>query len=414
MRKIVTLLTISTLCLSMSPISGFAMESEAETTTETSLEATEISSTETIPESTETSNTDTKPEPVVPTETTTESVPETTTESSQIEQPLNQIPQDVPTKYPSEEQVVPDVQRLDGEAMPLRIERNQTTEEFVKKVGNEARKVAEENDLFASVMIAQAILESGSGSSRLSQAPNHNLFGMKGEFEGQSVSFTTQEDDGTGNLYTIQSSFRKYPSFTESFQDYSDLLKQGVSWNEMIYQGTWKSIAGTYQNATKSLTGVYATDIHYDEKLNQLIETYGLARYDFPEAEDGQFTKPLAEEAPVTSTFGGEDNHRGVDFATNEGTPIHAMAAGTVIFAHYHDSWGNYVAIQHSNGLVSLYAHQSAFAVSVGDTVMQGQVIGFVGSTGNSTGSHLHLEICQDSTLTPEKLVDPMSVISNG
>lgn len=399
-----TLITVMLLAFHSLPVISYAYAAEQEET---------ILSTSTIEESTETTTSSSELLTEQSTEKSTESIPEATTESSHVVEPENQASQEAVTNYQPEEQVVSDVQ-MQGVADPLstKIERNLTTEEFVKKVGNEARKVAAENDLFASVMIAQAILESGSGSSQLSQAPYYNLFGIKGEFEGQSVTFNTQEDDGTGNLYMIQSSFRQYPSFKESFQDYSDLLKGGVTWNEAIYQGTWKSVATTYQNATQSLTGVYASDTKYNEKLNQLIETYELTKYDFPEAEviaeDGQFTQPLTTEEPITDTFGGEDNHRGVDFAAAEGTPIHAMSAGTIIFAQYHDSWGNYVAIQHSNGITSLYAHQSMISVSVGDIVTQGQVIGFVGSTGNSTGPHLHVEICQDSSLLPEKLVDPL------
>lgn len=403
-----TVITVMLLAFHSLPVVSYAAEQE-----ETTL------STSTIEESTETTISSSELLTEQSTEKSTESIPEATTESSHVEQPESQAPQEAVSNYQPEEQAAPDVQLPEvAEPLSTKIAPNLTTEEFVKRVGKEAQKVAEENDLFASVMIAQAILESGSGSSELSQAPFYNLFGIKGNFNGQSVTFNTQEDDGSGNLYMIQSSFRKYPSFKESFQDYSELLKRGASWNEAIYQGTWKSVAGTYQNATQSLTGVYASDTQYNIKLNQLIETYDLVKYDFPEVEvtagEGQFSKPLATEAPITDMFGGEDNHRGVDFAAAEGTPIHAMAAGTVIFAQYHDSWGNYVAIQHSNGITSLYAHQSMIAVNVGDTVIQGQVIGYVGSTGNSTGPHLHVETCLDSSLAPEKLVDPMSVISNG
>ncbi|WP_404997455.1 glucosaminidase domain-containing protein [Enterococcus faecalis] len=162
----------------------------------------------------------------------------------------------------------------------IHFEKVKTTEDFVKQVGESARNVAKDNDLFASVMIAQAILESGSGSSELSREPNYNLFGIKGEFKGQSVSFLTAEDNGTGQLYSIQSNFRKYPSYKESFEDYATLLKDGVSWNTAIYHGTHKSVAKTYENATKALTGTYATDIQYNKKLNGLIETYHLTEYD--------------------------------------------------------------------------------------------------------------------------------------
>ena len=74
-------------------------------------------------------------------------------------------------------------------------------------------------------MIAQAILESDSGRSALAKSPNHNLFGIKGAFEGNSVSFNTLEADGN-QLYSINAGFRKYPSTKESLKDYSNLIKK--------------------------------------------------------------------------------------------------------------------------------------------------------------------------------------------
>ncbi|MFD1902554.1 glucosaminidase domain-containing protein [Enterococcus termitis] len=136
-------------------------------------------------------------------------------------------------------------------------------------------------------MIAQAILESSSGSSQLAQEPYNNLFGIKGEYKGQSVTFLTFEDDGSGNYYQINSVFCQYPSAKESFEDYSTLLTDGVEWNPTIYKGAWKDVAKTYQNATQALTGVYATDTLYNQKLNGLIETYNLTQYDHEKGEIG-------------------------------------------------------------------------------------------------------------------------------
>ncbi len=85
--------------------------------------------------------------------------------------------------------------------------------------------------------------------------------------------------------------------------------------------------------------------------------------------------------------------HQGVDFGARHGAPIYAAATGKVIFAAYHGGHGNYVKLQHSNGLATAYAHMSKFAVRNGQQVNQGQVIGYVGSTGVSTGPHLHYEV---------------------
>lgn len=85
----------------------------------------------------------------------------------------------------------------------IHFEKDESVESFIRKIGESARKIGQENDLYASVMIAQAILESASGQSQLAQAPNYNLFGIKGTHNGKGVSFATQEDLGDGTLYTL-------------------------------------------------------------------------------------------------------------------------------------------------------------------------------------------------------------------
>lgn len=85
--------------------------------------------------------------------------------------------------------------------------------------------------------------------------------------------------------------------------------------------------------------------------------------------------------------------HTGLDIASPNGTPIKAAAAGTVTYAGYHYSYGNLIIITHSNGVQTYYAHCSKLNVSVGASISQGQIIAAVGSTGNSSGNHLHLEV---------------------
>lgn len=88
--------------------------------------------------------------------------------------------------------------------------------------------------------------------------------------------------------------------------------------------------------------------------------------------------------------------HHGVDMGAPEGTPIGAFAAGTVVEAGVRGGYGNLVILDHGNGITTRYAHQSSLDVAVGDVVTAGQVIGRVGSTGASTGPHLHFEIRRD------------------
>ena len=100
----------------------------------------------------------------------------------------------------------------------------------------------------------------------------------------------------------------------------------------------------------------------------------------------------------ITSRFGVRSSirsstHTGLDIATSTGTPIVAAASGTVTFSGYKGSYGNMIVISHGNGVQTYYGHCSQLYLSAGATVSQGQTIATVGSTGNSTGPHLHLEI---------------------
>jgi murein DD-endopeptidase MepM/ murein hydrolase activator NlpD len=98
---------------------------------------------------------------------------------------------------------------------------------------------------------------------------------------------------------------------------------------------------------------------------------------------------------PVTSPFGWRWGrmHEGIDIAAGAGTPIRAAAAGAVIYAGWLGGYGNLVVIDHGGGVATAYGHQSSIAVGGGAYVAQGQVIGYVGSTGHSTGPHLHFEV---------------------
>jgi murein DD-endopeptidase MepM/ murein hydrolase activator NlpD len=98
---------------------------------------------------------------------------------------------------------------------------------------------------------------------------------------------------------------------------------------------------------------------------------------------------------PVTSPFGYRWGrlHAGIDIGVPYGTPIHAAASGTVVIAGWVSGYGNYTCIDHGGGMATCYGHQSAFAVSTGAHVGQGQLIGYVGNTGHSFGAHLHFEV---------------------
>ena len=107
----------------------------------------------------------------------------------------------------------------------------------------------------------------------------------------------------------------------------------------------------------------------------------------------GQLSWPVS--GPVTSSFGVRWGrmHEGIDIAVGQGTPVRAAAAGTVIYAGWMEGYGNLVAIDHGNGLSTAYGHNSSLASSVGQSVSAGQVIAYSGSTGHSTGPHVHFEV---------------------
>lgn len=174
-----------------------------------------------------------------------------------------------------------------------------TTEKFIAVIGEQAREIAQENDLYASVMIAQAILESASGNSELSQAPTYNLFGMKGSYDSDSVFMRTFEDDGNGSLFATGAEFRSYPSVYASLADYAKLLSDGL---DGYYEPVHKSNAKNYADACDFLEGTYATDTSYSEKLQDLIVTYDLTRYDEPLS----FQTVLDYEMPAVDPVTGE------------------------------------------------------------------------------------------------------------
>jgi murein DD-endopeptidase MepM/ murein hydrolase activator NlpD len=117
----------------------------------------------------------------------------------------------------------------------------------------------------------------------------------------------------------------------------------------------------------------------------------------------------------LTSSFGGRQDpftgenghHAGLDISTDRGEPVYATADGTVESAAYSGDYGNLVTISHGFGLTTRYGHLSGFAVKPGELVKRGEVIGYVGSTGRSTGPHLHYEI-----LANGRLLNPLQLLT--
>lgn len=148
-----------------------------------------------------------------------------------------------------------------------------TNNEFINKIGSMAREDMQKTKILASLTIAQAILESNWGRSSLSVEPNNNLFGIKGEYNGNYVTLPTKEYEN-GRWVTINAKFRKYPSWRESIGDHSDLFNR---------LDRYKNLRGCtdYKLACRYVReDGYATDPSYTNKLISLIETYNLNRFD--------------------------------------------------------------------------------------------------------------------------------------
>ena len=157
-----------------------------------------------------------------------------------------------------------------------------------------------------------------------------------------------------------------------------------------------------------SIESVQVAQEHVEEKVEKLIE------------QDEKSKKPIINgillavtpvSGNVTSRFGAISSirsgaHTGTDIACALGTPIKAVASGTVVFAERNGSYGNLIKISHGNGVETWYAHCNALYATVGQQVKAGDIIAEVGSTGNSTGPHLHLEIrLNGQAINPQKFL---------
>ena len=220
---------------------------------------------------------ETKPEPTTPAQPA-----ETPAAPAASSTPSASTGNDTAAEKPAEdvedapEDMVQESATLDEDEL-VYVSRNLTTEQFISQIGEQARELCQENDLYASVMIAQAVVESASGSSGLSCEPYNNLFGIKGAYEGKSVRMKTQEDDGQGNLETIVAEFRRYPSLTESLEDYVGLLT-----GDSLYTPVKKSNTESYEDACDYLQGHYATSTTYSRTLKAYIDAYDLTQFDAP------------------------------------------------------------------------------------------------------------------------------------
>lgn len=195
---------------------------------------------------------------------------------------------------------------------------------------------------------------------------------------------------------------------------------------EVIEEPDPKKVKGARFTAQKGQNGVNLVDYDYSFVEGELVSRLpveGSVREEVPVVNEIIMVGSYVPEASGSGTYSGvfiwpmpgdtgisrgiSGHHRGVDITGAENTPIIASDGGVVVSAEYHWSWGYFVLIEHPNGMTTRYAHCTTLAVSVGDVVGQGQVVGYCGNTGNSAGNHLHFEVTLNGSL-----VDPMQYIA--
>jgi murein DD-endopeptidase MepM/ murein hydrolase activator NlpD len=174
--------------------------------------------------------------------------------------------------------------------------------------------------------------------------------------------------------------------------------------NELL--GARDQIASTKQQKLTDLSQLSASERAEAEEIDSLQASSAAltARIQAAQAQhssSGPSSTPSSggliwpASGPVTSPFGFRWGrmHEGIDIGASYGSAIHAAASGTVIYCGWESGYGNLTVIDHGGNLATAYGHQSSIAVTCGQQVSQGQVIGYVGSTGHSTGPHLHFEV---------------------
>lgn len=185
-------------------------------------------------------------------------------------------------------------------------------------------------------------------------------------------------------------------------------FEQAILQNQMIYDEKLTFIKELEQDEVR-WTNDYTYNKQLENEINAELEEYlaELQRKSQSVYVGGTGGWPLesgayyhvSSEQGWRDLYGVQDYHLGIDLACANGTNVYAYNSGTVLKSEYHYSYGNYVLVDHGGGISTLYAHMSERAVSVGDTVTAGQLLGYVGLTGNTYGYHLHFEVRENGSV---------------
>ncbi|MBR4071253.1 MAG: peptidoglycan DD-metalloendopeptidase family protein, partial [Clostridia bacterium] len=225
---------------------------------------------------------------------------------------------------------------------------------------------------------------------------------LKENYQAEKETLEKEKDNLTLSVQLQQETLQKLE------QDKKDAEKQS-------------SQAASYYNKLQSDTAAYQAQYNKakaeEDKLDAELTKYLKSIQEQNSSQvtaTGEYMWPLpVGKGVITCTYGGKDPggrpHYALDVAIPYGTPIYASNDGTVLTASWHSSYGYYIVIDHGNGMSTLYAHCSSLAVTAGTQVKKGAPIGGVGSTGYSTGNHLHFEVRKGGVR-----VNPLNYVKKG
>ena len=219
----------------------------------------------------------------------------------------------------------------------------------------------------------------------------------KTDLESQQAELSADEAAVDAAIAEINSKADVYQSQLDEIKSQADALDEQIAAAQKEYEAQVAAEKAAAEKAAQEAANKKNNSSNSSSNSNSSSSSSGSGRI--------SMVWPCAS-TRVTSEFGKRNSptagastyHKGIDIGASTGTAIYAAASGTVTEAGYSSSRGNYVVIYHSNGVSTAYMHCSALYVSSGDKVSQGQTIAAVGSTGISTGPHLHFSVIEDGT----------------
>jgi len=245
---------------------------------------------------------------------------------------------------------------------------------------------------------------------RLRQA-NNQLQDENGSYRAATGALTAQIQSLEGVINELGTRASLDPSAARAMAKLPAIVKSRAAGGATAPAAAWSSAIGTSISTPEDTFGVLR------DLLQGLENRLRYVRKDVERREALAAATPSIWPAHgwLSSAFGGRPDpftgdsgyHQGLDISTDKGQPVFVTADGIVEMAAYSGEYGNLITVDHGFGLRTRYAHLSAYAVKAGDRVKRGQVIGYVGSTGHSTGPHLHYEI-----LANGKLINPLQLLT--